>query len=210
MFMKHLYSKYKKEYIEHRERFNYDLLKRYNLTIDELLEKQELTNEQMEYIDKYNKYNPLLETDCTMNNICRHIEENIKEIKIHVKRKNDDEVFQMLFNDNIEITNEEIDLMHKQYKKYQKNQTDENLNNINSYSFITKDTQKLANLAVYICYKIYLNGNKNFVWDIFGNGVILNLDEKHNSKIQIPIEDISGDIEYRGSFYDNKEIMVEL
>jgi hypothetical protein len=217
LFMKYLYPKYKKEFKFHFDRYNYISQKQYNLTIDELLEKKDLDDNQKQLIYNYNKYNPLLDTDCVMNNICKYMESEIKEIKINVKKKNTDKIFDILYNSNIKITKKQIKLMKEYYKKSVKkseninsDDTTQKVDSIEDFYDISDDVQKLANLAVYINYKLYPNSNKNFAWNIFGNGIILNLHEKFEGKINIPVEDYSGNIDYRGSKYINKEVIVEL
>jgi len=217
MFMKHLYSKYKKDFKFHQDRYNYLCQKQYNLTIDDLLAKDYLNEEQKKLVDNYNKYNPLLDTDCPMNNISKYMEEQVKEIKINVKKKNHEKIFDILFNQNIDITEKEIKSMEKKYKSFLSstrslNATDNETDyeSIDAYSDISKDIQKLANLAIYVNYKLYPNSNKNFAWNLFGNGIILNLHEKENGLITIPVENINGDINYRGSTYKSEEVIIEL
>jgi len=217
LFMKHLYSKYKKEFKFHYDRYNYISQKQYNLTMNELLNKQDLDENQKQMICNYHKYNPLLDTDCVMNNICKYMESQISEIKINSKKKNHDKIFDILYNSNIDIDEKEIKLMERQYKKFISKSTiiDSSMDNIDldsmdSYFSISKDLQKLANLAVYVNYVLYPNSNKNFAWGIFGNGIVMNLHEKFSGKINIPVEDSYGKIEYRGSNYTNKEVIVEL
>ena len=119
-FMKYLYPKYRVEYNEHRKRYDYLCYRLYGIHIDELLNLENKTDEQIELAEKYNRFNPFLETDCPMNNICRYMEKEVAEIKINAKKKSPDYIFDILFNKNIEITEDQIKEMEKVYKRYKK------------------------------------------------------------------------------------------
>lgn len=226
-FMKYLYPKYKVEYNEHRKTYDYLANRLLGISIDELLSIQNKTNEQQELVDEYNKYNPFLETDCPMNNICRYMEKEVKEIKINVNKKNPEYIFNILFNKNIEITQEQIKEMEKIYKKYKKSKTknktisdsvtleqgelpssERSINDID-FDYISDDIQRLANLAVYVNYYLYPTSPKNFCWDLFGDGIVLNIYDNSNKEFKIPILDKNGSIEYMGKKYENREVKIE-
>jgi len=82
-FMQHLYSSYSKSY---RKYFSgYDILTQANfrMFLDELLEidEKDLTKKQREFLDKFYRYNPLLDSDCVMNNISKYMQKKTKELK---------------------------------------------------------------------------------------------------------------------------------
>lgn len=227
-FMKYLYSSYKAQYKNHYDTYDYFCNRKYGIHMDELLNLENKTKEQQELVDNYNKYNPLLETNCVMNNICRYMEKEIKEIKINANKVSPDYVFDALFNKNIKITQEQIDEMEKVYKKYKKQKSTSNnikndgrevqqgmLSNFDddlkymNLEYISDDIQVLANLAVYVNYKLYPKAPKNFCWDLFGKGMILNLYDNSNHKFTIPLRDENGDIDYMYKKYKNKEVKIE-
>lgn len=227
-FMKHLYLSYKAQYKDHYDTYDYFCNRKYGIHMNELLNLENKTEEQQKLVDNYNKYNPLLETDCVMNNICRYMEKQIKEVKINANKVSPDYVFDSLFNKNIEITQQQIDEMEKVYRKYKKQKStsnnikndergvqqemlsssDDNLKNIN-LDYISEDIQVLANLAVYVNYKLYPKAPKSFCWDLFGRGMILNLYDNSNHKFTIPLRDENGDIDYMYKKYKNKEVKIE-
>lgn len=227
-FMKYLYSSYKTKYKAHYETYDYFCNRKYGIPMNELLKLENKTEEQQQLVDNYNKYNPLLETDCVMNNICRYMEKQIKEIKINATKISPDYIFEAMFNKNIPITQEQIEEMGKVYKRYKKatsgannikNDSKETQENINSVSqedlsymnldYISDNIQVLANLAVYVNYKLYPKSSKNFCWDLFGKGIILNLYDNSNHKFSIPLRDETGDIDYMYKKYKNKEVKIE-
>ena len=115
-FMKYLYPKYKTQYNEYRKRCNYLCYMTFGMKIDELLKLNNKTEEQERMVRNYYRFNPFLETDCPMNNICRHMENEIKEIKINAKKRNPLYIFDILFNKNIDITEKQIRQMEIVYK----------------------------------------------------------------------------------------------
>lgn len=225
-FMKYLYPKYKVEYNEHRKRYDYLCYRLYGIHIDELLNLENKTEEQTELAEKYNRFNPFLETDCPMNNICRYMEKEVAEIKINAKKKSPDYIFDILFNKNIEITEDQIKEMEKVYKRYKKrNSQNKNMKNTLkaegenlqvreelfdlNFDYISDDIQRLANLAVYVNYYLYPSSSKNFCWDLFGDGIVLNIYDNSNYNFKLPILDENGSIEYMGKKYENKGVDIE-
>ena len=226
-FMKYLYPKYKTQYNEHRKRYDYLCYREFGIHIDELVNLNNKTPEQENLVKNYNKFNPFLETDCPMNNICRYMEKEVKEIKINANKVSPDYIFDIIFNKNITITEEQIKEMEKIYKKYKKGKSQhKNISNsviaenekvlfykddvLNlNFDYISDDIQRLANLAVYVNYYLYPTSPKNFCWDLFGEGILLNIYDNSNKEFKIPILDEEGDIEYMGKKYKNKEVRIE-
>lgn len=226
-FMKYLYPKYKTQYNEHIKRYDYLSNRLFGISIQELLNIQNKTKEQQDLVDNYNKFNPFLETDCPMNNICRYMEKEVKEIKINVNKKNPEYIFNILFNKNISITQDQIEEMEKVYKKYKRSKTKNktitdsisteqgetpvsaNLIDSLDLDYISDDIQRLANLAVYVNYYLYPTSPKNFCWDLFGEGIVLNIYDNSNKVFNIPVLDCNGKIEYMGKRYENKEVKIQ-
>ena len=226
-FMKYLYPKYKTQYNEHIKRYDYLSNRLFGISIQELLNIQNKTKEQQDLVDNYNKFNPFLETDCPMNNICRYMEKEVKEIKINVNKKNPEYIFNILFNKNISITQDQVEEMEKVYKKYKRSKTKNktitdsisteqgetpvsaNLIDSLDLDYISDDIQRLANLAVYVNYYLYPTSPKNFCWDLFGEGIVLNIYDNSNKVFNIPVLDCNGKIEYMGKRYENKEVKIQ-
>ena len=80
---------------------------------------------------------------------------------------------------------------------------------IASENYISDDIQRLANLAVYVNYYLYPTSPKNFCWDLFGEGIVLNIYDNSNKVFNIPVLDCNGKIEYMGKRYENKEVKIQ-
>ena len=131
----------------------------------------------------------------------------------------------MLFRS--EITEEQLKEMEKVYKTYRKSKSksnnielynEEGMDNITcndvdfktlNFDYISDDIQRLANLAVYINYYLYPKSSKNFCWDLFAEGILLNIYDNSNKTFTIPILNKNGDINYMGKTYHNERIDIE-
>ena len=210
-FMKYLYPTYKMKFNEHYNKYEYLCYRTFGIHIEELLNIENKTEEQKQLANNYNKFNPLLETDCVMNNICRYMEKAIKEIKINVKKASPDYIFNILYNPKIDFTEEQMKEMLKVYKKYKASKSTQS--NIDMYGeeenknyskeeiyaldfdYISDDIQRLANIAIYINYVLYPKSPKNFCWDLFGEGILLNIYDNSNKEFSIPMLNENGKIE---------------
>lgn len=226
-FMKYLYSTYKAQYNAHRDKYDYLCYRTFGIHIDELLNIENKTEEQQKLADNYNRFNPFIESDCPMNNICKYMEKEIKEIKLNIRKSSPDYIYDMLYNKNIKITEEQIKEMDKFYKSYKKNKTskdniiiknDEELGDVETpmeiFDFsklehISDDIQVLANLAVYVNYQLYPSSPKSFCWDLFSDGILLNIYDNSNKEFYLPLEDENGKIEYMGKQYQNKKVVID-
>ena len=224
-FMKYLYPTYKMKFSEHYNKYEYLCYRTFGIHIEELLNIENKTEEQKQLANNYNRFNPLLETDCVMNNICRYMEKEIKEIKINVKKASPDYIFNILYNPKIDFTEEQMKEMLKVYKKYKASKSTQS--NIDMYGeeenknyskeeiyaldfdYISDDIQRLANIAIYINYVLYPKSPKNFCWDLFGEGILLNIYDNSNKGFSIPMLNENGKIEYMGKKYNNERVDIE-
>ncbi len=230
-FFRYLYSYLNKKYLKHLKNYTNYCISYFGFDIKVLVEKYKggevLSDKEKEVINNYYKYNPLLETDCLMNNICRYMERSIKEIKKRTKRDIVKEKIQLLKNAEIELDKEKLKKLYDLYKKYKREKrnfinikdsdgeevykTIEQYNKVvlqESYE-ISSDVCELANLAVTLCYDMYPSDSKTFAWNIFGDGIIKNIvfNNKSNKAI-VPFLEKGGNIQYLGSTYQLKEIAI--
>jgi hypothetical protein len=230
-FFRYLYSYLNKKYLKHLKNYTNYCISYFGFDIKVLVEKYKggevLSDKEKEVINNYYKYNPLLETDCLMNNICRYMERSIKEIKKRTKHDIVKEKIQLLKNAEIELDKEKLKKLYDLYKKYKREKrnfinikdsdgeevykTIEQYNKVvlqESYE-ISSDVCELANLAVTLCYDMYPSDSKTFAWNIFGDGIIKNIvfNNKSNKAI-VPFLEKGGNIQYLGSTYQLKEIAI--
>ena len=154
-----------------------------------------------------------------MNRICYYMENQLKDFtKLNIdKTISSQNIFTILFNPEYEIEegsakfNQMLDLL-RQYNNFKVNKALAS-SEYNTYEQFYKSLRKqaleqissnieeLANYAVYICYSYYPNKPKDFLWDVFGKGIVKYLISKNPQvelfKLKIDPEEFnSDDVEY--------------
>ena len=222
-FMKYLYPNYSKDYNKYKANYDNYCIANFGIGLEAVLEAwrghQELSEKQLILVSKYFHFSPLLDSDCTMNRICHHMEKKVRPIKQRVTSKSIDSNIVILKDHDIDLDKEKLDALYSIYKKYKKgkqnfssvkNETgEERFKTIEQYNkairsesySISSDICELANLAVTICYEMHPSDNKAFAWGVFGEGIIENVKKNKQEKIQVPFADQSGDIVYLGNRY---------
>ena len=213
-FMRHRYPQYNQEYKNHIADFDRYCLTKYNCKYKELPEDFKKTEEYKELKKYYDYRNPLLETNGTMNRICYYMENELKNIKQRNHRVSNDILYKILNNENILIDSSKLSLLNEVYEEYVSFKRDKMLSNSDFATYeqfykylrnkslenISNNIQELANLSVYLCYK--LKKNKDFCWEIFGTGIVSNLIENKinsgDSNVMLPQSYKDGEIEYLG------------
>ena len=189
-------------------------------------EKGEITAIIDEYIAKRN---PLLCTKGTMNRLCEHMEQSLKEIRAIKKASASDKMLpkmldaefatdwtllsdmERLFQDYTEFRSQKA-LEESEYNTYEQFYA---MLNRRAYEGISNNSTELANLAVHLCYVLKGKKAKSFVWDCFGAEVLENIIEYHRRKSPdgmvsavFPCRSEDGDIEYLGKRYANRTFLI--
>lgn len=225
MFMMYLYPNYSKEY---RQYYNdYDILSqaKFKLFLEDLLSLDAtlLNDEQKEFIEQFYRYNPLLNTPCEINNISLYMQKKINEIKTNNKLVWTIDMIEPMKRRGIEWDDNKSDFLislHEKYKSGKRNfgniKNDDGTNRwqtIEQYNrsilqeslLVSSDLGELAYYAISRCYVSLESDNKEFVWSIFGDGIIDNLLNNLDIKnVEIPFLDENGDIEFLGKKYSKK------
>lgn len=228
-FMYHLYKNSKKIYNKFRNETNTYSQINFGCTIDELLNKKNKNKQEEDYCKLYHKRNPLNESECVMNILCRMIE-NVNETRFKKFNKNNEEyLIELMLNPNYPIKKNKLKKIEGLYKEYIKDKRidikemnglsgeDANDNEYSGYDNIAdyylnralricSNEQELANYAIELDYKIHNKLNKDFTWRVCKKGVLQNIKENNGNKIIIPMLDDKGEIEYLGHRYTRKEI----
>lgn len=229
-FMYHLYENCKKNYNKLRNETNIYSKINFGISIDELLNKDYKTLEELEYCKLYHKRNPLNESKCIMNQLCWYIEdENEKRIK-KFNEKNENYLIDLMMNKKYPIKKATLKKLENLYLEYNKDKRngitnqellDRNKNNKDNVQFnnlveyhknralrICSNEQELANYSIELDYRIHNKQNKDFTWNICKEGLLKNIKENGKNKLTIPILSNNGEIEYLGKTYTKKEIIL--
>lgn len=187
---------------------------RFGKTLDELYASNDKSDEENMFIYNYEKYMPVSRAVGTMNRICWRIEDEFKTTDVLPNVEFDCSI---LKSDAIYVQ-EEYDSIKQLYDEYNKNmqlflkQKHKNELGDDEVGFdITKlkdvfvsecykvcpNTEVLSNIVIDLCYSS--NKNKTFAWDVAGEQIFNNVLKNNGYKIQYPIKDIDGDIEFCGN-----------
>jgi hypothetical protein len=229
-FMQHLYSNYGKDYRKYCE--DYDVLcqAKFRMFLEDFLaiDKKDLDAEQKEFLNQFQRYNPLLDTKCEINNISSYMQKRTKEIKNNYNLVWTKEFVEIMKKRNApEWSDEKSDALialHEKYKSEKRNfgnikddDGNSRWNTIEQYNKsvrqealkLSSDFGELAYYAISRCYILLDSDNKAFVWNILGDGIVDNMIENSKyKKIEMPFLDENGNIEYLGKRYSRREIKI--
>ena len=187
---------------------------RFGKTLDDLYKSNDKSEEEETFLYNYEKYMPVSRAAGTINRICWRIEEEFKTTDVLPNVEFD---YSILKSD-IKYTQDEYDSIKQLYDEYNKNMQiflrgikkndslkEERDNFVSqltkefseSCSIICPNIETMTNILIDICYTS--NKNKSFAWDIAGEQIFNNVLKNNNYKIQYPIKDIDGDIEFCGN-----------
>jgi hypothetical protein len=226
-FMRNLYDDYSREYNKYCKKWNSKCIDNFNLELYEILEKKELSKLEKEFVDTFYRFSPLLDTNCEINNISSYMQKRVKELKNNKKLFWSLNMIEPMKKHDIkeweDSKSDALILLHSKYKSGKRNfekikddsgnlryQTIEQYNKAIRQEAL-KLSDSLGELAYYAISRCYISlgesDNKEFVWSIFGSGVIDNIKNNMQDKnIYIPFLDEDGDIEYLGKKYSKKQI----
>ena len=206
-FFIYIYATKMKEYKTYIKNSENNCLKRFGLTVNELRDKENKSEEEINFLKYYTRGIPVLMNNSVMNKICWKIEKEFEHLKQY---KNSNFDYTILKTDSgyskkrfSEIKNlyKDYTLKIKQY--YEFNHEDSKIvRNIFKESFKIKavelcnNLEELTNIVIDLCYTH--DNSKEFAWDICGNQIIKNLLKRNNYIISYPVLDTDGDIEFDG------------
>ncbi len=223
-FFIYLYGSLMSAYKEYNKNFNNLSMKNFGMKINDLIKKQNKINKEINLVRKYQKYSPILETDCVMNNLCKSIEDVDFDIKYNPNANS----LLPTFCDRTSINNTFVDILYlisKEYKAKKKFKglsllvdnegiQDDDINNImQNVLYASRDecrerlyevfssSKELFNHLVAMCQKY--NIGFDFVWDMLGDDII-DIIPQNNSLVAV--EDGDG-LEYLGRTYNIKEVV---
>lgn len=189
---------------------------RFGKTLDDLYASDHRTEEEEAFIYNYEKYMPISRSPGTMNRICWKIEDEFKTIDVLP----DVEFDRSILKSKAEYSQEEFSAVKKLYDEYnrnvqiflkgiKKNDSDKTERDLvmtqlrnefsDACSMVCPNSEILANIVVDVCYTS--NKNKSFAWDMCGDEIFNNVLKNSGGKLQFPIKDENGDIEFCGNMF---------
>ena len=227
-FFRYLYPELNKKFKQFENAYN-DISKcSFGIKFKKLLAKPNKTEAETKLVRRYHKFSPLINSNCTMNILCREFE----DVDFNIQYDKGCKSMLPTFDDEFECKEEVLLKIRDLYRKYSNKKTITYLSNyfsedggINSeeareYRFSLFDAIREQieeeylelNLSVkeglfYIgqLSKMYAKFNWAFAWDLFGESI---LDCIENKTTLVPVEDENGR-EYLGRKYVLKEFKWE-
>ena len=227
-FFKYLYKDSRVAYNKFlREEESYRQIYGIDLSSIQHKDESKLTEKEKYYLASMNYRNPLIESDCEMNRICRYLESVDFDIK-HPKEHHED-IYNLYMYDGIEknintynsvkrsvksfFQSLREDISMSDYSTSLKYVPDEEHKIINKYDLF-KDTMtdlcsninELVNYLVEIFYVDMRSCNKDILWKTFGKTMFTNVYNKSSKKVFIPQIEDDGEYTYLFDRYNVLEV----
>lgn len=191
-FMIYVYDDYRVEYNKYQKECNKSCLLEFGITLDELLAKNDYTEEEEKFLSYYNNKQPFGMGPCAMNRICHYIEDQFKGIVSLRKKESTFSYRTLRYSSSVKKeTREELQLLADEYtvyvretKKKQKNNDKEDrmVNRAMMKKYFKQKSKEICfddkqryNAILDLCYKH--DGNRQFMWDCIGDMIIKRLIE---------------------------------
>lgn len=221
-FFIYRYPQEKKRYEKYLSQTNKNCLGRFGLDIDELILKENKSEEERVFLKYYYQQMPIFRNPSVMNKICWRIEEIFESyIKTNIKTdkfdysilKCDCEYSQRIYKKILELY-DEYQYNLRDYARLSKDKNiDKNDKRIQRNIFkdtfrrkasaICTNDNELCNIVLDICYNT--NQSKQFAWDMVGKVLIKNLLDKNGYTYDYPVLDNEGDIEFCGKKFSMRQ-----
>lgn len=210
-FMRHLYSDYGykyKKFMESREFW----ASQFGLTWQEMIEKENKSEEEIRGIDQFERLNPFLENNSPMSMVERFVSEKIKE-----KFKTSGKKFnwrKFILNENASfLWVEEFWKLYKEMKKQSRQDGSHNYQPI--FDTIRKQMLSRHSNLDYILDGIILflyaykeTKETSFLWDVFGKELLERVSRMNYSRGFVPMKDRHGSFEMLWNKYNFVEMEV--
>ena len=225
-FMQYVYPTEKTRMNEYIKKNNEKCIMRFRITLDELLTKENKTQEEEKFIYCYYQRMPLGTAPCTINKICWKIE----ELFDNTEWINNGDFDYSILKCDVEYSNQLYNKIKKTYDRYRREtanymqyakseriKSDER--QMQKYIFKEQfrrqcleqcpNEEYLCNIVLDLCYS-KSKYSKQFAWDICGDMFIQNLLKRHNYIVSYPTLDEHGDIEFNGLHFSMKTTEIKV
>lgn len=217
-FFIYIYPELKRKYTKFMDSVKKKCLIQFGVSLNELINKEDKNEEELNFIEWYDKKIPVEVHDCTMNRLCRKVESLFDGYVTNVKKSNDfdytimkseHEYEQSLYYSIKDVYAEYlIELQDFTYTaKNQKLDKDivsaTRVEIIDTYKrrceSICSNKYELCNIVLDMCYKI--EKSKKFAWDMCGDTIIENLLNRNGNTFNYYQADENGSVEFAGVKY---------
>lgn len=212
-FFIYRYSHIKTKYDQYNKSVGSNCKIRFGKSLYELQHSENLTQEELIFLENYEKYLPVSVAPGVMNRICWRIEDAFQSTDVLPDVYFDTNILKS----DVEYTKEELDSVKLLFDEYNKNvqlvlkkqkkneECDENVGLVvdqlkqafmeECYK-VCPNSEALSNIVVDLCYSS--SKNKTFAWDVAGEQLFKNVLRNSNDTISFPVKDENGDLEFCG------------
>lgn len=225
-FFRYLYPELNKKYKKHENKYNETAKCMFGQKLKKILTKENRSKEENDFVKKYHKFLPLINTNCTMNILCRDIESMDFDIKYN---KNSVSMLPYYDLNSYQIIPEKLKTIRDMYRKYCNKKAITYINTIyegmeeedyKDIRFGYLDIIKEELQTEYINLELtpmetltyikalsqsYAKFNWDFAWQLLGDDILDCIEEKQT---YAPVEDENGK-EFLGRKYLLKPISKE-
>ena len=223
-FFIHLYHSTKKKYLKWKKDYDTSCKTRWNISVENLISLENKDEEQIAFLERYNRACPVIDNCSSMNLLCHYMESVKKNIKINIKNCEnmsyvsayktkieervdvDSDIYNKVYNVVKELRMELKNSVINNNKNDYNVDIGNDLNNIyelyrNKLFKICSNQDILINCLIDIFYIDFPSYNKDILWNLFGNEIFNNVLKNNSKIIDYPVLDNDGDILYLGKHY---------
>ncbi|PAV30193.1 hypothetical protein CIL05_06920 [Virgibacillus profundi] len=227
-FFTYLYPDTKRKYKTHYKKYDVSTQQKFGMTLEELKSLKRKTKEQIDFLHLFEKYSPVNDSECVMNNLCRYIETVDFKIK-NIVSKNEEVYHQLLMSSDFSgVDEDKYKKVVEVYSRYRSNVSsfaflnssskkdgfdeEKYISIIGHYEKFKKEMNEVCSNVVeavdYLIYMFYVDEgkfNKDILWNIYGEQIYQNI--KSNTKeICVPVEDETGSFTYLNKRYNLRKV----
>ena len=218
-FFMYNYSSLKTEYNKYVRESDMSSSILFGKNTSELMKSDSLTQEEADYLENFYKYAPLDCSPGTINRICWAIEDEFGD-KSNICCPDFD---YSILKSNVAYDTKDYAEVKKIYVEYSKTLKDiaestekgeceqssailalENFKEM--CASLCLDEYVLCDIVLDLCYTN--NRSKQFAWDVCGDTIIKNLLNKNGWTYKVPMQDLSGDFEFKGENFTMNSVFV--
>lgn len=215
-FFRYRYAESKKEHDSYKRNRNAVCQSLFGLTIDELEATKRKTQDQRDWLRNYHEFSPLIESDSTMNLLCKHIEQIDFQIvhKFRDEHNFDPTVYIDDSYDSYMDSYKEIASCYDRHlRDVARNKSADTFNEEQMVERLKEGMSYICSNPVTVtnCLVRYLMIEKprrdiELLWMAYGRILARNALANNVGAVYFPFPDEHGDILYLGKRYTNKEV----
>lgn len=228
-----LYEDTKKLYTQHYKKHNLACMRKFNMSMDELVAKLEKSSLEQQFLSTYNQFMPVIDSDSVMNNLCKHIDSINFDLRKRIKVSCDNTIYRLYMNEHSQWLQREYNTVIKKYEEAIKSsaasfktglstksakltKTEPNQLLKAKYEWIasilnalTIPKDRIVNYLVHYLYVEKNNLSKDILWNLYGDIIVQTISNRAQGKVALPLKNEHGKLQYLGEYYDFKVIQYE-